>query len=82
MLEYRKIFVDSRFRTSDSVSSSNFRVELPVTFVTPENSIYYVTDVCIPNTWSTVEDNYNDALYLAIREVDAQQLGVSSSITC
>ena len=66
MLEYKKIFIDSRFRTSDSVSSSDFRVELPATFTTPENAIYYITDVCIPNTWTTVEKDYNDILYLGI----------------
>ena len=74
MLEYKKIFIDSRFRTSDSVSSSNFRVELPTTVTLPENAIYYITDVCIPNTWTTITENYNDTLYLAINLPDAQTI--------
>jgi hypothetical protein len=76
MLEYRKIFIDSTFRTAGSVSSYNFRVELPNTVTLPENAVYHITDVCIPNTWTTIAQDYNDMLYIAIRERDAQDIPV------
>ena len=30
----------------------------------PDNTVFYVTDVCIPNVWNTIEENFNDKLYL------------------
>ena len=66
MLEYRKLYIDSRFRTSDSVSSSNFKIELPVTLNLPEGCDYHLCDIAIPYTWTSVEDEYNDKLYLVL----------------
>ena len=31
----------------------------------PTNAVYYITDIAIPNTWATVETDYNDKLYIA-----------------
>ena len=63
-IPYRKIYVDSRYRTKDSVSSSNFKIELPVTTQMPENTVFFITDVSISNAWKTVEEGINDSLYL------------------
>ena len=63
-LPYRKIYVDSRYSTTDSKSSSNFKVELPVTTQLPDNCVFFVTDVCIPHSWKTVEEGINDSLYV------------------
>ena len=41
MLPFKKIYVDSRWCTADSVNSSNFKVELPQTMMCPENTIYF-----------------------------------------
>ena len=49
-LEYNEIYIDARYRTLDSVSSSNFKVELPVTVNIPEDAVYFITDIAIPNT--------------------------------
>ena len=64
MLPFKKIYIDSRFRTPDSVSASNFKVELPYTLHMPENTVFFVTDVCIPNVWRTIEENVNDRIYI------------------
>ena len=31
----------------------------------PHNSVFYVTDVCIPNVWRTVETGVNDKIYIS-----------------
>ena len=63
-LPVKKIYIDSSFRRPDSVSASNFKIELPYTVKFNDNTIFYVDDVCIPHTWHTVELGVNDKLYL------------------
>ena len=63
-IPYRKIYIDSRYCTKDSKSSSNFKVELPVTTQLPDNCVFFVTDVSIPHSWHTIEEGINDTLYL------------------
>ena len=59
-LQYKKIYIDSKFRTSDSKSSSNFKRELPETLPFHENTVFYLDDICIPHSWDTVIDNINN----------------------
>ena len=63
-LPVKKIYIDSKFKRHDSVSSSNFKIELPYTLKLPDNAIFYVDDVCIPHNWYTVEAGVNDKLYI------------------
>ena len=65
-LPVKKIYIDSKFRRKDSVSSSNFKIDLPYTLKLGENTVFYVDDVCVPHTWHTVEPNINDKLYLRL----------------
>ena len=65
-LPIKKIYIDSKFRRKDSVSSSNFKIDLPYTLKLGENTVFYVDDVCVPHTWHTVEQNINDKLYLRL----------------
>ena len=60
----KKIYIDSRDRTVDSKSASNFKIELPNTVQMPENTVFFVTDVCIPHVWKTIEGGFNDKLCL------------------
>ena len=66
MLPLKKIYIDSRDRTVDSKSASNFKIELPNTVQMPENTVFFVTDVCVPHVWKTVEDGFNDSLFLSL----------------
>jgi len=63
-LPVKKIYIDSSFRRRDSVSASNFKIELPYTVKFNDNTIFYVDDVCIPHSWHTIEAGVNDKLYL------------------
>ena len=74
-LPIKKIYVDTRYRTSDSISTSNFKIELPYSVVLPNNSSFQLTDVCIEHSWLTVETGLNDTIYIrAIQYVGSQTL--------
>ena len=65
-LPIKKLYIDTRYRTADSVSTSNFKVELPITLYMPNNSVFYVADVCIEHSWYAVETGINDRLYILV----------------
>ena len=73
-LPIKKIYVDTRYRTPDSISTSNFKIELPYSVVLPNNSSFQLTDICIEHSWLTVEEGINDILYIrALSYVGAQE---------
>ena len=39
-LQYKKIYIDSKYRTSDSNSSSDFKYELPETLTFSEKTVF------------------------------------------
>ena len=45
------MYIDSRFKSSDSASHSDFKIHLPISFIMPEDTGFYIDDVCIPHTW-------------------------------
>jgi hypothetical protein len=68
-LPIKKVYVDSKYKTKDSISDSNFKFELPQTILTPHNCVFFVDDVAIPHSWYTVND-HNYKLFL--RTIDGQ----------
>ena len=68
----KKICVDSRFANVSSESNSNFRFELTESFHIPDNTVLFVTDVCIPRSWYSVE-YYNENLYLRMTNTTTTQ---------
>ena len=50
MLPIKKIYIDTRFKSSDSRSDSDFKIDLPTTLLMPEDTGFYIDDVCIPHT--------------------------------
>ena len=62
-IEIKKFYVDTRFKTKDSVSDSDFNVQLPRQFNVPENVVAYIDDIVIPVCWRTV-DSRNSLLYM------------------
>ena len=59
MLPIKKIYIDSRFKSSDSASHSDFKIDLPLTFLMPEDTGFYIDDVCIPHTWYPISERNN-----------------------
>ena len=44
----RKLYIDSRFRTQDSESSSDFEIELPQAVNITKNALGWVSDLHLP----------------------------------
>ena len=63
MLPLKKIYIDSRHRTADSVSSSNFKIERPYSLTFPENTAFFITGICIPHVFRLIERDANDRIY-------------------
>ena len=61
-LTYKKVYVNSKYRVSDSRSTSDFKIELQDTFEIPDNTIMQVHEVAIPNAWYSINTN-NQNLY-------------------
>ena len=62
----KKVYVDSRYKTSDSESNSDFKFEINEALDLPDNTYCYIDDICIPHTWYTVED-FNNTLYIVVK---------------
>ena len=68
LLPIKKIYCDTKFRRSDSKSTSNFKIDLPQTLKLPDNCVFYIDDVSIPYAWHTVIQNVNDKLYFRLSD--------------
>jgi len=62
MLPIKKIYIDSSNRTKDSIDASNFKIQLPYTIELPDNTVFFITDVCIPHVYQLIETGLNDRL--------------------
>ena len=63
MLPVKKIYVDSKYQTPDSISDSNFKFQLSQSATLPDDTSFFISDVCIPHSWYTISD-FNCNLYL------------------
>ena len=62
MTSVRRIYIDSRMRTSGS--DSDFTYDLPRPIEVPDNTIAYVDSILVPNVWTTLHEN-NNRLYVS-----------------
>ena len=65
-LVYKKIFVDSNYRLSQSRSSADFVIELNENIEVPEGTRLHITDISIGATWKTTEVGFYEYLYVMI----------------
>ena len=63
MSRISKVFIDSRFRTADSRSPTDFKFDLKESIDLPDNCFAYVDDIIVPYTWYSIE-SYNNKLYI------------------
>ena len=70
MNEFRRLIVDSRYKTKHSVSNSDFSVDLSQPVQVPRNSKVYVDTVTFSNVFGTVMTGVNDKLYVKERLYD------------
>ena len=62
MLPVKKLYIDSKARTSDSRSTSDFSLDLVESLTMPEGAVFQVCDVLIPHSWYLIDDS-NRNLY-------------------
>ena len=67
MLPIKKIYIDSRFRSNDSASHTDFKIDLPTSIYLPDNTGLFITDICIPMSWYTIDASRNNKLYFAVK---------------
>ena len=65
-LPLKKLYIDTRFMTDDSKSTSNFKVQLANTLYFPNNTTFVIDDISIEHSWTTIEKDYNDHLYVNV----------------
>ena len=56
-LPVKKIYIDSRHKTADSISDANFKIALPYTITMQHDAVFFITDICVPYLWRTVDLN-------------------------
>ena len=66
MLPIKKIYIDSRFMSSDSKSSSDFKIDLLQNIDLPEDTVFYMDDICIPYSWYVIDEDRNNKFYFKI----------------
>ena len=64
MLPVKKIYIDSKNRTADSASSTNFKIDLVESLTMPEDCVFQVADVIVPHTWYLISNARDHNLYL------------------
>jgi hypothetical protein len=65
-LEIKKLYVDSRYRTADSKSDSDFRIQLGRNISLPENCVMRVENVQLSHSWYSIESGINDSMYFQV----------------
>ena len=70
----KKVYIDSLYKTSDSISNANFKVEIKEALDSPSNTVCYIGGIPIPQSWYSIED-LNNKLYTKRVYVDTQTTG-------
>ena len=64
---WRRIVVDSRWRTKESVINSDFTINLPYAVSVPAASLMYCDSICLSHVFETVQTGVNDHIYVQER---------------
>ena len=66
MLPIKKLYIDSRWKTSNSKSDTDFSIQLPQNYHMPKNTVFFIDHVCIPVSWYSVQKGGNNKFYFKI----------------
>ena len=64
MSDWRRMIIDSRYKTADSVSNADFYVQLPWSCTVPAGSQLFIDGIVLSHSWNTVIEGQNDTLYM------------------
>ncbi len=70
-LPIKKIYIDTKYKTKDSISNSHFKIELPQTLLMPDNTVFYIDDISIPHSWYSLSNGINNTFYIHISTTDS-----------
>jgi len=73
MSNWRRIVIDSRYKTDDSVSDTDFSVSLPYAVEIPKGSQLFVDGFSCSHAWPTIQAGINDQVFVQ------EQVGVAGS---
>ena len=73
MSNWRRIVIDSRYKTDDSVSDTDFSVSLPYAVTIPQGSQLFVEGFSCSHSWPTIQAGINDKIYIQ------EQVGAAGS---
>ena len=62
MLPIKKLYIDSKAKSKDSRSTSDFAIDLVESLTMPDGAVFQVCDVLIPHTWYLI-DEHNCNIY-------------------
>ena len=62
MLPVNKRYIDTRFKTTNSESNSNFKIQLNRSIHLPKNTVNYIENFVCAHAWYTIEEGINDTL--------------------
>ena len=66
-LKYRKKYIDTRYKTADSKSTSDFRINLPESLTFEGNPCFYIDGFTCGHAWTSIADS-NDKFYLHLSQ--------------
>jgi hypothetical protein len=81
-LPINKLYIDSQFRTEDSVSDSQFKIQLPFSIDLPEFTFFQIDDINIPHTWMAVEKDINDHIYIDLYDYTSAPSTTPAPVEC
>ena len=62
-LKYKKIYIDTRYKTPDSNSTSDFKISLPESLPFGSDTAFYIDDFTCGHSWTSIE-YFNNKFYL------------------
>jgi len=65
-LPLKKLYVDSKYKVEKGNDNSNFTIALHENITFGDNTIMYIDDVTIPHTFWSIEEGYNDKIYMRL----------------
>ena len=65
-LEVKKLYIDSRYRTVDSASDSDFKIQLGRNIFLPDNCVMHIENFSCGHSWYTIEAGINDTMYIQV----------------
>ena len=69
-LKYKKLYIDTRYKTPDSQSTSDFRINLPESLSFESNTCFYIDDFTCGHSWYSIED-FNNKFYIYISQTSS-----------